>query len=146
MRKAILLTSLVAGLLDGLAALVMNLKVGAVRIFQFIASGLFGKQAFGGGWWMVALGMLIHFFIAFIWVWLFFACCKALKLYGPKLVFLGTFYGIVVWVIMNLAVLPLSKIPSTPFNWLSAVNGAVILMLAVGLPAGVGAYRYFPKK
>ncbi|MBE7178517.1 MAG: hypothetical protein INR69_19095 [Mucilaginibacter polytrichastri] len=117
-----------------------------MRIFQFIASGLFGKQAFGGGWWMVALGVLIHFFIAFIWVWIFFAFCKLTKLRGAKFVLIGTLYGIVIWVVMNLAVLPLSKIPQTPFNWRSAANGAIILMLAIGLPAGVGADRFFERK
>ncbi|MBE7177073.1 MAG: hypothetical protein INR69_11745 [Mucilaginibacter polytrichastri] len=143
MRKAILITALIAGTLDGLAAILMNLKSGPVKIFQFIAGGLFGKQAFGGGWYMVALGVLIHYFITFIFIWAFFALCKLAKLRGEKLIFIGVAYGIVIWAVMNLIVLPLSKIPEVPFNWLAAVNGAVVLMLTIGLPAGVTAYRYF---
>lgn len=146
MRKAILITSLIAGTLDGLAAVFFNLKTGPVKVFQFIASGLFGKQAFAGGWYMVALGVLIHYFVAFAFVWLFFAGCKALKLRGEKIIFISVVYGILVWAVMNLAVLPLSKIPVVPFNWRSAINGAVILMLAIGLPVGVAAFRYFEKR
>lgn len=146
MRKAILITSFIAGTLDAFAAVLMNLKTGPVKVFQFIASGLFGKQAFAGGWWMVALGVLMHYFIAFVFVWLFFAGCKALKLKGEKIIFIGVAYGMIIWAVMNLAVLPLTKIPRVPFNWRSAINGAVILMLAIGLPAGVAAFRFFESK
>lgn len=146
MRKAILFCTLLSGTLDGLAAIVMNLKTGPVKVLQFIASGLFGKQAFAGGWYMVALGALIHYFITFLFVWAFFAACKWLSVRGEKIIYGGVLYGILIWAVMNLAVLPLSKIPDVPFTWRAAVNGAVVLMLTIGVPTGVTAYRFFNRK
>jgi hypothetical protein len=54
-----------------------------VKSFQFIASGIFGTSAFSGGNTMLALGILFHFCIAFIWTLIFFFLYPRLKLYSP---------------------------------------------------------------
>ncbi len=65
--RTILLAGLIAGLLDGLDAAIvisrMN-RIPAERIFQFIASGLLGRTAFGAGWPAALLGVVCHFVIA----------------------------------------------------------------------------------
>jgi hypothetical protein len=43
-------------------------------------------------------------------------------------------YGIVVWFVMNMIVLPLSNVRQGPFNLFQAIVGAVILMFCIGLP------------
>ncbi|NJN34942.1 MAG: hypothetical protein HC817_12500 [Saprospiraceae bacterium] len=67
MLKIILKTALIAGSLDITAAcLQAYLKTGATpdRILAYIASGVFGKKAFSGGFPMQIAGLLFHFIIA----------------------------------------------------------------------------------
>jgi len=62
--QTILLAGLVAGLLDGIAAVVFLGKMNYSGVFKFVASGLFGKNAFAGGAEMVIYGIIIHLLIA----------------------------------------------------------------------------------
>ena len=65
--KSILLGGFLAGVLDGLDAVVffgLTMGATAVRIFQYIAAGLIGPVSYQGGWRTVALGVLLHFTVA----------------------------------------------------------------------------------
>lgn len=46
---------------------------------------------------------------------------------------------------MNQVVLPQSRVTPGPFNPTQALVGAVVLMLAIGLPISLLAHRYFTK-
>ena len=65
--RGILAGGLVAGILDITDALVFHglRGVSPVRILQAIASGLLGRDAFAGGAATAALGLSLHFVIAF---------------------------------------------------------------------------------
>ena len=65
MLKAILKTGLIAGTLDILAAIVILAKMNAVGVLQYVASGVFGKEAFSGGTTMAIAGLIFHYIIAF---------------------------------------------------------------------------------
>jgi hypothetical protein len=52
-------------------------RPGSIRIRQSIASGLLGRHAFAGGWQTAALGVLLHFFIAFVIVLVFVLVARA---------------------------------------------------------------------
>src|SRR5258708_32598705 len=66
--QAILYGTLVVGTLDAIDAIVFfGLRSGVrpVRIFQGIASGLLGRASFQGGLKTAALGLVLHYSIAF---------------------------------------------------------------------------------
>ena len=76
--RTVLWIGLVAGTLD----ITENLVFGQLRgvspwtIFQYIASGLIGTQAFQGGWASVVLGVVLHYIIALIWTGVFYAVAR----------------------------------------------------------------------
>ena len=142
-RQAILYGTLVVGTLDALDAIVFfGLRSGAqpIRIFQGIASGLIGPAARQGGLKTAALGVFLHYFIAFGIVTTYFLVSRRVRLLTRHPVMCGLLYGIVAYGVMNLVVFPLSKIggPSMPAMPVLA-NGLLIHMLGVGLPSALFA-------
>jgi hypothetical protein len=143
--RALVFGSLAVGVLDGLDAIVFfGLRgVPAIRVLQSIASGLLGRSSFQGGVATAALGTLIHFFIATVVVttyylvsrrWMDLARRPHLYLYGPL-------YGLVVYVVMNFVVIPLSAIGSAGARpWPVLINGLLIHALGVGLPSALAAH------
>jgi hypothetical protein len=57
----------------------------------------------------------------------------------------GLIFGIFVWFVMNLVILPLSNIPPLPFRLIPAAIGMGILILAIGMPVSFLASRYFSR-
>ena len=144
--KTILVTGLLAGTLDALAAIIhYTINGGKLpsRIFQYIASGAVGEQAFTGGTGMVILGIIFHYTIAFAFTLFFFLIYPRINLLSKNKILTAIAYGIFVWLVMNLIVVPMSNIPASPFNLKQAVIGAVILMLAIGLPVSIIIGRYY---
>src|SRR5688500_19816783 len=78
--KALLYGTLAVGVLDILDAIVFFGLRGAqpIRILQSIAAGLLGRAAFAGGWRTAALGLALHFFIAFIVVLVYMLAARRL--------------------------------------------------------------------
>src|SRR5205085_9488017 len=71
----ILATGLLAGTLDAIAAIVnYTINGGKLpsKIFQYIASGAVGPQAFTGGAGMIILGIVLHYTIAMSFTLFFF--------------------------------------------------------------------------
>lgn len=135
--QALLLTGLIAGTLDALGAIISYTLHGGhqpARIFRFIASGAFGKQATSGGTDMVVYGVLFHYFIAFCFTTVFFLLYPRLSFPRRYPWLTGIAYGLIIWLIMNLIVVPLSHIGYHPFNLSGALIGMGILMVAIGLP------------
>lgn len=147
--KAILLAGFVAGLLDITAAIIsfyLNRHTGPTRMFQYIASAVLGKDAYDGGTGTAALGLLLHFIIAYIFTIIFFLLYPKLNLYSKNVILTGLAYGIVVWLIMNLVVVPLSNAAAAPFKVKGVIIGALILMFCIGLPISIFAHRYYARK
>lgn len=148
--RAVLLAGFVAGLLDITAAIVsfyINRNTGPTRMFQYIASGVLGKDAFSGGMGTAALGLLFHFIIAYIFTIIFFLLYPKLNLQSKNMIVVGLMYGMLVWAIMNLVVLPMSNAAiSRPFKVKGVITGALILMFFIGLPVSVFAHRYYARR
>jgi len=139
----ILLTGLLTGTIDATFAIVMNSKIPAALIFRYIASGIFGTAAFSQGTEMVYYGVLLHYCIAFTWTAAFF------MLY-PKLLNLVKFRSIlilitgpIIWAGMNLIVIPLSHVASSPIHLAAALKDIGILIVAFGLPITVIADKFY---
>jgi len=136
----VFLTGLVAGTLDAIAAIIWAHKVPPAAIFQYIASGVFGKAAFVSGSDMVLFGLTFHYLIAigFTIAW-YFAYPLFYKIFRNKYV-IACAYGILTWFVMNLVVVPLSKIGPAPFKHLTPILiGMGILIICIGLPVALVA-------
>src|SRR3954469_17018955 len=108
--RAILYGTLTVGTLDALDAIVFFGLRGAapVRIFQSIAAGVLGRAAFSGGWTTGALGVALHYFIAFGIVVTFIVASRRLGLLARHPLWAGVLYGVAVYFFMNRIVIPLS--------------------------------------
>ena len=143
----ILTTGLLAGVLDGLSAVVNYLIQGGrapQRIFMYIASGVFGPRAMAGGTPMVAAGISFHMLIAMIWTVIFFLAAQPLGVLRRHAIVAAVGYGLFVWCVMNLVVIPLSHVQQArSFNPTQAIVGALILVACIGFPVSLRARRYF---
>ncbi|GAA0547286.1 DUF1440 domain-containing protein [Chitinophaga japonensis] len=144
---AIARTGLIAGTLDILTAVIVYAvilhKVTAARLLQGIASGVFGRQAFSGGTAMVLTGLLFHYIIAFAFTAGYFLVYPHLPFLKRYPVLNGLLYGILVWMIMNLVVLPLSGFPQAPLRLGPSLLGMAILMVMIGLPVALLAHKHY---
>lgn len=132
------LTGLLAGLLDAIAAVLLFLARGNKdlrMLFRYIASAVYGKDAFVHGQSMVLMGLLFHFLIAMCWVAIYFFLHARIPWLDSHPLPAAIGYGILVWIVMNLVVVPNSKAAPRPFSLVFALINVVILILAIGLPA-----------
>ena len=141
--RALLYGTLVVGILDLADAFVFFGLRGArpIRILQSIASGLLGRGAFSGGAGTAFLGAVLHFFIAFLIVATFFVASRYISILRRAPVRSGLIYGVVVYLVMNFVVLPLSAAGRGSYAWPIVANGLIIHMLGVGLPSSLFASR-----
>lgn len=141
--RAIATGTLVVGALDLLDAVVFFGLRGARpdRILQSIAAGLLGPAAFQGGAATALLGLVLHFMIAFGIVLAYFIAAGRLAFLVRRPVVHGVWYGIVVYLAMNLVVIPLSNAGAGPRSLPVILNGVLIHIFGVGLPAAWFASR-----
>src|SRR6187455_3597011 len=94
--RAIAITGLIVGTMDITSAIVLTLFRGGtiMRLMQFIASGLLGKSAFQGGRATAALGLALHFLIAFGLVTVFYFASRKLAILRQRPVPSGIAYGL----------------------------------------------------
>jgi hypothetical protein len=133
----VLIAWLLAGTLDITAAILYYIgpsSAGAARLLQGIASGVLGARAFDGGAATTLLGLALHYLIALIWTLVLFVGFRTLGALRRQLVLTGIVYGIIVWLVMNLVVLPLSNVRHAPLQPRAAGIAAIILVLCIGLP------------
>ena len=148
--KTILLAWLTAGCFDLLAAIivysVIMQRVTTIRLLQGIARGALGNSAYEGGVGTALAGVGLHFTIAFCFTVFYFFIFPYIQFLKNQRIVSGLLYGIFVWCVMNLAVLPLLKIAPLPTKWDSIIRGAVILMFCIGLPISLIVSRYYLSK
>lgn len=146
--KTIFWSGLIAGILDGVTACIvfrLKLNLSPTQVMQYIASAVYGPGAFTGGNIMVAIGTLLHFLIAFSLAAAYFWIYPHFKVLAnwPKLS--GLSYGLVIWLVMNLIVLPQSKIASTPFEITAVIISITWHMILVGLPIAIITKAHFDR-
>ncbi len=144
--KAILWAWLIAGTLDITSAVVHSAVLGrtAIQMLQGIASGILGPAASEGGLGSAALGLAIHFLIAFTATIIFYLASRKLKFMVRQPILSGVLYGIAVYLFMYGVVIPLTFHRSS-ITKLSAVAISVpIHILFVGLPIALVIRRFSP--
>ena len=137
----------VADMLDAIIVWVVIYQRSTVqRIFQAVATGLLGPDSFKGGAATAALGLALHCVVALGWTLVFFF---ALRLW-PWLrrttastrgaVLAGLAYGVVVWLLMDSVVLPLSRARATPVTqpwfWIQLATHPFVVGLPIALILG----------
>ena len=132
--KQILTVAFIAGTLDGASAVIFLAKFKFAATFKYIASAIFGKEAFAGGTEMILAGIFFHYFIAFSFTLFYAFIVTKVKFLSANKVVSGILYGLFVWAVMNLIVVPLTRIPAADFNPQRALANAVILVFCIGLP------------
>jgi hypothetical protein len=141
--RAIVSAALVVGVLDatdGVVFLGLHGKT-PIQVLQYIASSLLGAQSFSGGLASAGLGLVLHFATATVVATIYILASRRLTVLRTQWAVLGLLYGAAVWAVMNLAVLPLTAVVSSPFTTAVLVNGIIGHALFVGLPSA-----FFAKK
>ncbi len=133
--RTILVAGLVAGALDIAYVFVCFNKADPFAILRGIAAGLLGRDGVkDGGAGLALLGLGLHFVIALGAAAVFYAASRKLAFLTRYAVVTGPLYGVAVWLVMNLVVLPLSANPPKAFpppNWVPVF---VAHLVCVGLP------------
>jgi hypothetical protein len=138
---------LLAGALDITYACVfwaVKADVPPTRIFQSVAAGLLGEASFEGGAATAALGLFLHFFIACTMALTYYFVSRRWTVLVHRPVPLGIAYGLLLYVIMNFVVVPLSAANSGSRDptWI-ALTVAVHAFL-IGLPIALFSRRASP--
>ncbi|HEY2805520.1 MAG TPA: hypothetical protein VGI92_06625 [Gemmatimonadales bacterium] len=149
----IIAAGLIAGALDllyveALVVWIMHRPTTFVRILQSIAAGLYGPASFNGGASTAVQGLLLHFLIAFIWTLLFlllvrrWADLRSVVASPGGAWKAGLPYGCLVWLVMELVVVPLSHAKPVPLSnwifWVDLAQQAIMVGVPIALLIGTG--------
>jgi Na+/alanine symporter len=130
---------LVAGALDMTSAFI-TFGVGVPRA---IAGGLLGRDAFHGGMGTYVLGFFLHFFIAFSAAAVYYAASRRLGFLKEHALVCGLFFGIAVYLVMYLIVMPLSALHATHSIAIrDEIQGLLVHMIIIGLPISFSVRRF----
>jgi hypothetical protein len=145
----IILTGFIAGTLDATAAIIQfYIRTGKspVIIFIYIASGVFGKDAFSMSQFIAFAGLIFHYLIATIFSAFYFLIYPKIKFLRKNKIFDAIIYGIFVWIVMNLIVVPLSRAQTFSFIFINVLVAAVILILCIGIPVSFITSSFYKDK
>jgi uncharacterized membrane protein YagU involved in acid resistance len=130
---AILIGGLAAGTIDIFSASAIN-HVGPGIILRAIASGLLGKAAFTGGSSMIVIGLALQWIMSLIIAKIYVLAGTRLPILYRRPVTMGVLYGVGVFLVMNLVVVPLSASPvkhSHPTPLLIGLNLAAMILFGL---------------
>jgi hypothetical protein len=108
-----------------------------------IAGGLLGRDAFHGGTGTYVLGVFLQLFIATSAAAVFYGVSRRLRFMTEHAVVSGMFFGIAIYLVMNLVVLPLSALHVThPIALRDLIQGLLVHMIIIGLPISFSVRRF----
>jgi hypothetical protein len=135
---------LIAGTLDIAYACIywaIEASVPAQRIFQSVAAGLLGEASFQGGAATAALGLALHYFIATSMSLAYYLVAVRRPALVRRPVAYGVAYGLLLYVIMNYIVMPLSAAGAGSKDRLWIALTVAVHALLVGVPIALCARR-----
>lgn len=130
--SAILLGGIIAATIDIGAACLISGRSPAF-ILQFIAGGVLAKASFGGGMSTVILGAVLQEAMGILIAAAYVLPAKALPALSRRWAISGLAYGVVIFFVMNYAVLPLSAWKSAPHFTALKFAENMAAMLVFGL-------------
>jgi len=140
----VLAGGLVAGTLDIVYACVfwaLKAEVPVQRILQSVAAGLLGQASFQGGAPTAALGLGLHYFIATSMSVAYYLVARRIALLWQRPVLCGVGYGLLLYLIMNYIVVPLSAAGPASKDPLWITLSVLVHAFLIGLPIALFAGR-----
>lgn len=139
----LLLGAIVLASLDALFAIVFwgPRGVSASGIFQSIAAGLLGQAAYGGGAATAWLGVGLHYFIATMMVAAYYLVGRRFRTLLRRPIAFGLPYGVLLYGVMNLIVLPLSAAGMPKFDDLPWVGSSIVVHALLGVVCALSARK-----
>jgi hypothetical protein len=134
----------VGGLLDAVYATVLwGFIIGdnPAGVWQSVAAGLLGKASYDGGSGTVLLGLVLHFFIAFVMALIYVRASRRLPVLIERPVLMGVLYGAALYVVMNFVVVPLSAIGFHAPSLKGAIRALIPHVLFVGPAIALAAAK-----
>lgn len=132
--RAILLATFVAGALDILAAIIQA-GGAAGPVLRSVAAGPLGDGAIAGGAGMAFAGIVIHFLLMAVIAAIFILAAARLPMLRRRPLIWGPLYGLGVWAVMYLIVLPARWPTAFPLTDPAKIAWAIAFhTLLVGLP------------
>ncbi|MGZ8536826.1 MAG: hypothetical protein ACXWV9_01120 [Flavisolibacter sp.] len=149
LTKTLLWAGLLVGSLDIIAALI-NFKLSTGKnpalVLQYIASAIFGRtKAYSEEGNMIFLGAVFHFLIAYFFTIIFFVLYINFSFMSKNRLITGIVYGIFIWSVMNLVVVPIALDNYVKWNQQTWIN-LLILICTIGIPLSYIAHWYFKKE
>lgn len=152
--RAILWGGLACGVLDISSAVIISIANGGspVRMLQGIAGALLGPVTFQGGFATAAMGLAMHFGVAFTATAIFYWLSRRFPAMVEWAVPSGILYGILWLLVMYRGVIPLAAAVRTLY--LSNVRRTLpplwplpllVHMTCVGLPIALAVRRFGPR-
>jgi hypothetical protein len=145
-RNSLLRLSVIGGLITGMLHFIVQigivfgliLKTPIISSLQYVASGVMGDTAFTGGLATALLGLVLDFIMTMIMAGVFILSVDRIPLLRRHVIPGSILYGFVVFIVMNLIVLPLSAAPALPAPPLWLLIELVLQhILLIGLPLGL---------
>jgi hypothetical protein len=135
---------LLAGTIDIGAASAIN-TAAPDRVLRAVASGLLGRAAVHGGSWVIGLGLILQWAMSILIAAIFLAGAARLPVLRRRWILAGLAYGIVVFFVMNYAVVPLSaavfKVHFTPLSFAENMAAMLVFGSIVAYVAARGTRR-----
>ena len=135
--KTIVTAALIVGAMDFAYASLMTAYRGGsvIKLWQYVAGGLLGPGAGAMGVSGAVCGVVFHFLIMAAFSAAIYGLSVRTPLIGKYPVPAGLAYGVVIWLVMNFLVVPLSRIGAkTPALTLDAImNWGFAMHLVIGL-------------
>jgi len=134
--RAALIGGLVSGTADLIYAIVAYGVIGvpAIRILQSIASGWLGKAAYSSGATSAVLGLVSHLSITCVAAGCYVFASRRLPVLVQRPVISGALFGVVMFVVMNYVVVPLSAAVTAGPKGVFLVLGVLVHMFLIGVP------------
>ena len=106
---------------------------GLTKVFQSIAVGVLGKASYEGGVPTALLGVALHLFMATAFVAIYTLVARRVPGLLRGIAVKGPLYGVVLYVVMNFVVMPLSRVGRSPsFTHLDWIAMSVVAHMVFG--------------
>lgn len=143
--SAILIGGSIGGALDITYAIIFSATQGLppIGLLQTVASGLLGQAAYDGGILTAVLGFVLHFVLSYLIASVFYLASGRISFLTRHAVISGILFGVIVFLVMKLIVLPLSAFPHPiTFKPLSTVTNLMSHMFLFGLPIALATRKF----
>ena len=135
--RAVISGAAVVGVLDFAYASLFVAFLGRpwYRAWQGVGAAVLGRSSFEGGYPTAALGLVLHFTVAACIVTTYWILNRWIPVMRRRVVIPGLLFGAVAFFVMNLVVVPLTRIGRQPLVWSPFQVGGLLLHVFLLGPA-----------